>query len=179
MRRLLSSWKQDTGRSWSPRTNLGPITEGPAPQVVNVGGAWEEPPGPRGGAWGRGSQQLPPCRPRGTDQVCTLRSSGGSWRHTETQPPRGPGIHRPPRLCAPHVQTPPRAGLCFNAAQGPRDGWLSPPTTGKEPSGVWVRLSRACQLPRTFCDKCTGRAAWLSCPPEAAPPGRSHTHPRL
>lgn len=31
----------------------------------------------------------------------------------------------------------------------------------------------------TFCDKCTGRAAWLSCPPEAALPGRSHTHPRL
>lgn len=31
--------------------------DGPAPQVVNVGGAW-----------GRGSQQLPPCRPRGTDQ---------------------------------------------------------------------------------------------------------------
>lgn len=31
----------------------------------------------------------------------------------------------------------------------------------------------------TFCGKCRGRAAWLSCPPAAAPPGRSRTrrHP--
>lgn len=31
---------------------------------------------------------------------------------------------------------------------------------------------------RTFCDKCRGRAAWLSCPPAAAPPGRSRTRRR-
>lgn len=30
----------------------------------------------------------------------------------------------------------------------------------------------------TFCDKCRGRAAWLSCPPAAAPPGRSRTRRR-
>lgn len=30
----------------------------------------------------------------------------------------------------------------------------------------------------TFCDKCRGRAAWLSCPPAAAPPGRSRTRQR-
>lgn len=31
---------------------------------------------------------------------------------------------------------------------------------------------------RTFCDKCRGRAAWLSYPPAAAPPGRSRTRRR-
>lgn len=30
----------------------------------------------------------------------------------------------------------------------------------------------------TFCDKCRGRAAWLSYPPAAAPPGRSRTRRR-
>lgn len=44
-------------------------------------------------------------------------------------------------------------------------------------------LDKICSLQTTslcsFCDRCTGKAAWLSCPPEAAPPGRSHTHPHL
>ena len=138
VRRLLSSWKQDKGRSWSPRTNLGPIMERPAPQVVNMGGAWEEPPGRGAGPGAEAASNALRAGPAAQTRVCTLRSSGGSWRHTQTQPSRGPGIHRPPRLCAPHVQTSPRAGLCFDAAQGPPEGWLSPPTTGKEPSGVGV-----------------------------------------
>lgn len=50
---------------------------------------------------------------------------------------------------------------------------------GRRPLGSGIWLSWPHQLSRTFCDKCTGRAAWLSCPPEAAPPGRSHTHPHL
>ena len=193
MRRLFSSWKQERRSSWSPRTNLGIANyrgarptgseysrpRGLGGEGRGPGGASRRGAGP--GAAGRGGAASTSLRAGpDTDQgLHTAEQGWGSWRRTETQPSSGLETYWPPRLCAPRVQPSPPAGLCLDPAQGPGDGRLFPPTTGEERSGVWVWPSWACRLPRTFCDKCTGRAAWLSCPPEAAPPGRSHTHPRL